>query len=139
MLKFLFLEGNVDEPDKQPSRDTWNEAQFHCDKTESIQSGQQQRSEDPWEDLEGARSYGRRVPNSRIGQANMSVHAAFTVHPQDTLKPSVFDAAPSRPPSRVSTRAGAPIDHTDGKHLASAPLLSQRSLINTFRLKNAME
>lgn len=30
---------------------------------------------------------------------------SFTVHPPDTLKPNVFsDAAPSRPPSRVSTR-----------------------------------
>lgn len=30
---------------------------------------------------------------------------ALTVHPQDTLKPNIFsDTAPSRPPSRVSTR-----------------------------------
>lgn len=42
-------------------------------------------------------------------------HLAFTIDPQDTLKPSVFDGAPSRPPSRVSTRAGQLMGQAGGK------------------------
>ncbi|MCJ1469641.1 hypothetical protein MMC07_008277 [Pseudocyphellaria aurata] len=69
---------------------TWDENQFHSD---NGQQGQSRSCEDPWEDLE-----------------------AFTVHSQDTLNPNVFvDSAPSRPPSRVSTRGvGAAADFAVG-------------------------
>lgn len=56
----------------QQSQVSWDESQFHNDKTEGPQNQGQ---------------------------------PSFTVHPADTLKPNIFsDTAPSRPPSRVSTR-----------------------------------
>ncbi|KAI9871811.1 MAG: hypothetical protein M1830_002426, partial [Pleopsidium flavum] len=45
-------------------------------------------------------------------------HTNFTVHPPDSLGPSVFDSAPSRPPSRISNRGL--IDLT-AEHAAADP------------------
>lgn len=46
---------------------------------------------------------------------NIGQQSSFTVHHPDSLKPNVFDhAAPSRPPSRVSTRNGLGYDDKTG-------------------------
>lgn len=47
--------------------------------------------------------------------ADTSFHLVFAVDPQDTLKPSVFRSAPSRPPSRVSTRTEHLMGQTGGR------------------------
>lgn len=54
-----------------------------------------------------------KTDNGQQGQSRSS----FTVHSQDTLNPNVFvDSAPSRPPSRVSTRAATSTDLAVGPH-----------------------
>ncbi len=72
------------------------------------QQGQSRSCENPWEDMEGGQPHGRMgckiEPTLICGCAT-----AFTIHSQDTLRPNVFvDSAPSRPPSRVSTRGANP-------------------------------
>ena len=52
------------------------------------------------------------------GLTDLVFQLAFTVNPQDTLKPSVFSSAPSRPPSRASIRLGQSMDQAGGKILS---------------------
>ncbi|KAL8931815.1 MAG: hypothetical protein Q9211_006714 [Gyalolechia sp. 1 TL-2023] len=59
---------------------------------------------------------------------------AFTVHHPDSLKPNVFDhGAPSRPPSRVSTRNGLGYDDRTGPFLCSC---ARRDLMSLLGINN---
>ena len=85
----------------QQSQVFYDESQFHTDRTE-VSHNQGQSCKPPRQSCMHAHHW--HVLSMSKGWAN-SCPKAFTVHPPDTLKPNVFnDTAPSRPPSRVSTR-----------------------------------
>lgn len=66
----------------------WNESQFHTDRGDNAGHPTGERSCN----VRYVRNF--MWPDRRL--------QAFAVHHQDSLKPNVFDAAPSRPPSRNS-------------------------------------
>ncbi|KAI9818461.1 MAG: hypothetical protein M1827_000520 [Pycnora praestabilis] len=94
--------------------DTWDESQFHTNKTDHEYQNQDVPCEDPWQDMDA-----------------FNIHAA-----PESLGPSVF-AAPSRPPSRVNNRDT--IDLTAEHAAADASKSLTQGEIEDRQLQQALE